>query len=240
MRTAPDHRGGRGRGPARVLAALGALLLLAALVVPGLLDARSSGDGAASSTGVGQGRRVLEAAPSARGHAPRDGGAPGQDRPPEPGRASPAPGAGQPVRLDAPVLDVDAPVVGVDLDGGVLVPPSDPGILGWWRSGAVPGAARGTAVIAGHSVHTGGGALDDLSVLRRGDPLRLVTDHGVVHYRVRSVTVYPKSTLSSRAPRLFSQRVPGRLALVTCEDWNGVTWESNTVVLATPTSGSAG
>jgi hypothetical protein len=30
--------------------------------------------------------------------------------------------------------------------------------------------------------------------------------------------------------------VPGRLVLVTCEDWNGARYLSNVVVIATPTA----
>jgi streptomycin 6-kinase len=37
-----------------------------------------------------------------------------------------------------------------------------------------------------------------------------------------------------RAEELFSQRVPGRLVLVTCEDWDGREYLSNVVVIAAP------
>jgi hypothetical protein len=35
-------------------------------------------------------------------------------------------------------------------------------------------------------------------------------------------------------PQLFSQSGPGRLVLVTCEDWNGEVYLRNRVVVATP------
>ena len=50
----------------------------------------------------------------------------------------------------------------------VLVPPADPQRVGWWGEGAAPGE-RGRALVAGHTVHTGGGALDDLETLEPGD-----------------------------------------------------------------------
>jgi sortase (surface protein transpeptidase) len=135
-----------------------------------------------------------------------------------------------------PALHVDAPVVPVHAPGRTLVPPSDPSRLGWWVDGAEPGARRGSALVAGHTVHTGGGALDDLETLRPGEPLVVRTDHGTIHYVVRHVHVYAKGRIAADARRLFSQRVPGRLVLLTCEDWNGSRYLSNVVVTATPRS----
>jgi LPXTG-site transpeptidase (sortase) family protein len=133
-----------------------------------------------------------------------------------------------------PALHVDAPVVPVHAPGRTLVPPSDPTTLGWWVDGAEPGARRGSALVAGHTVHTGGGALDDLEKLRRGDPVVVRTDRGTIHYVVRQVRVYAKGRIAADARRLFSQRVAGRLVLLTCEDWNGERYLSNVVVTATP------
>ena len=65
----------------------------------------------------------------------------------------------------------------------------------------------------------------------------MATSNGVVDYRVRTMTVYSKASLATYAQRVFSQGVPGRLALVTCEDWNGHTYNSNVVVLADPLPG---
>jgi len=129
---------------------------------------------------------------------------------------------------------VDAPVVGIDAPGGVLLPPDDPQILGWWRSGARPGAATGSALVTGHTVSSGGGAFDDLETLEPGDRVRVRTTRGVIDYQVTGVTIYRKAGLAKDAARVFSQTVPGRLVLVTCEDWNGSTYLSNAVVFAEP------
>lgn len=154
----------------------------------------------------------------------------------EPPRAHWVPGA--PRRVVIPALAVDARVLPIKAPGGTLVPPSDPQQLGWWAAGAEPGAARGSALITGHTVHTGGGALDDLETLRSGDPVTVRTDKGRVRYVVERVHVYSKGSVAKHAERLFSQQVPGRLVLVTCEDWDGTGYLSNVVVVATPRGGT--
>jgi hypothetical protein len=60
------------------------------------------------------------------------------------------------------------------------------------------------------------------------------TARGRIGYAVRSVTIYRKASLARHAARVFSQRVPGRLVLITCEDWNGSVYLSNAVVVAVP------
>lgn len=155
---------------------------------------------------------------------------------PASGTAIPGPTAdparGVPLRLVVRSLRIDVPVVPIDAPGGVLVPPSNPQTVGWWRSGAKPGAAHGSALIAGHTVSDGRGAFDDLDTLRRGDLLSVSTTHGRIGYRVTGVTVYRKASLAEDARRVFSQSVPGRLVLITCEDWNGAVYLSNALVFA--------
>ena len=90
---------------------------------------------------------------------------------------------------------------------GVLTPPDNPRELGWYKYGARPGAVRGSAVITGHTVHTGGGVLDDLDDLRAGDTVRVITAEGTIGYRVSDVRILsksqvrPSSTDRSSAPR---------------------------------------
>ena len=50
---------------------------------------------------------------------------------------------------------------------------------------------------------------------------------------VDSVTTYDKGALAERAAEVFRPDVEGRLALVTCADWNGEIYLSNVVVIAT-------
>lgn len=146
-----------------------------------------------------------------------------------------APVTSSPDRIVVPGLSVDAPVVPISASGGVLVPPSDPLVIGWWSAGARPGAATGTAVLTGHTVSTGGGAFDDLDRMRPGQRLRIDSGSSSTDYVVRSVTVYRKQSLAEHATEIFNQGVRGRVALVTCEDWNGSSYLSNAVVIAVPT-----
>jgi LPXTG-site transpeptidase (sortase) family protein len=152
----------------------------------------------------------------------------------EPPRSARSPKAGRPVRLVVPRLRVNAPVYPIGAPGGVLTPPSDPQTLGWWDGGAVPGAAHGGALITGHTVHTGGGAFDDLESLRAGDDVRVATNRGVIRYAVSGVAIYRKASLARDAAQIFRQSGPGRLVLITCEDWNGSIYLSNAVVFADP------
>jgi LPXTG-site transpeptidase (sortase) family protein len=116
----------------------------------------------------------------------------------------------------------------------VLVPPSDPTLLGWWAAGARPGDRQGAALLTGHTVHTGGGALDHLADLRSGERVRVTVPGGEFGYVVRSVRTFEKGALADRAARVFGRRGPGRLVLVTCADWDGERYLSNVVVVARP------
>ena len=133
-----------------------------------------------------------------------------------------------------PRLGVTARVLSIRARGGTLVPPSNPLLVGWWSDGARPGAAKGSAIITGHTVHTGGGAFDDLDRLTAGDTVSVTTRRGAISYVVTTVTVYRKRALAKAASKVFDQSVPGRLVLVTCEDWDGTSYLSNAVVVAVP------
>src|SRR5262245_1413953 len=124
----------------------------------------------------------------------------------------------------------DAPVIPVDLDGGTLVPPSDPTVLGWW--GQPAGAARGATLLVGHTVSTGGGTLDDLEHTSVGK----VANVSGVNYRVERVTVISKAQLAERAPKLFDQTGNAKLVVVTCEGYDSSTrtYDDNVVVVAKP------
>lgn len=141
---------------------------------------------------------------------------------------------GTPERIVIDRLGVDAPVVPIGTTDDTLIPPGDPMTLGWWRDGARTGDELGSALVTGHTVHTGGGALDDLEQLTPGDVVTVQTSAGRIRYDVRSVRVYSKGTIAQDAEELFSQESEGRLVLITCEDWDGVKYLSNVVVVALP------
>ena len=154
---------------------------------------------------------------------------------PAPPPAEPAawrPGAPRTVAI--PGLGVRAAVQPIHAVDGTLVPPSDPTQLGWWADGARPGDRRGSVLITGHTVSTGGGALDELEDLEPGDAVTVRSSRDTVNYLVRRVAIHDKGVVAEQAERLFSQEVAGRLVLITCEDWDGTTYRSNVVVTAAP------
>lgn len=125
---------------------------------------------------------------------------------------------------------IKASVVPVALDGNALTPPGDPKVLGWW--GRRAGADQGTTLLIGHTVHAGGGALDDLEDIAVGT--RTIVSG--VEYVVKSNRVISKVELAKRASSLFSQSGPNRLVVVTCEDYDVTTghYASNVVLVAEP------
>ncbi|MEN8707702.1 MAG: class F sortase [Nocardioides marinisabuli] len=141
---------------------------------------------------------------------------------------------GDPRRLQVPALGIDAPVVPVGTRRDTLIPPTDPQQVGWWGEGAEPGAPTGRALLAGHTVNTGGGALDDLETLERGAVVVVAGDRGRARFEVVSVRTFGKGRLARQSERLFRQDGPGRLVLLTCEDWDGERYLSNVVVVARP------
>lgn len=216
----------RSRSARRWLGILGVLLIMVGLALAALALKRAQ-----SPSDVG-----VEVRPRA---TPSSSSVGVESEPPattgEPSAPAALPARGVPVSLTVPRLGVAAPVIRIAMTPNTeLTPPDNPGEVGWWGAGARPGAAYGSALIIGHAVHTGGGAFNNLAKLDRGDTVRVRTRRGIIRYGVRSVRIYRKSSLARDAQKLFSQSVPGRLVLVTCEDWNGETWLSNAVVTATP------
>ncbi|WP_328989957.1 class F sortase [Kribbella sp. NBC_01245] len=215
--------------------AVGAVLLL----IGGYQQVRSSSSAA-------DGRQQTAAGPSSvSGRATPPASAGSAHPSPKPTRPAPPPEVrsagrlkpGDPVRVSVPSLGISARVLRIRARDRALIPPSNPRLIGWWSEGARPGAAKGSAIITGHTVHDGGGAFDDLGELTTGDAVTVTTTgQRTLRYVVASVTVYRKKALAKQAARIFSQSGPGRLVLVTCEDWDGSAYLSNAVVIAKPTT----
>lgn len=149
-------------------------------------------------------------------------------------RPPPVPVPGLPERLVIPRLGVDSAVVPITAPGGVLTPPGDAQQVGWWSDGAQPGAAQGSALVTGHTLSRGGAALQDLETLTPGDRITVRTGQGRIVYRVQGVQTFSKGSVADQAQELFSQSAPGRLVVITCEDYNGSIYLSNVVVTAMP------
>jgi LPXTG-site transpeptidase (sortase) family protein len=143
--------------------------------------------------------------------------------------------AAAPSRVRIPALKIDTRVVPVSLGASrTLRPPRSATLVGWWSGGAKPGAPRGTVLIAGHTVHTGGGVLDELPRLREGALIQVRTASGLMTYRTTSVVRYGKGELAKHAEQVFSQRVPSRIAVITCDDWDGREYRANVVAYGEP------
>lgn len=140
-----------------------------------------------------------------------------------------------PYRLAVPALGVGADVLAVATVAGALTPPADPGQLGWWRDGVGVGAEHGSALVTGHTVHGGGGVFDRLGELQVGDLVEATTATGeTLSYRVTAVDHVSTQELAEQSTALFAQAGSHRLVLVTCADWNGSSYDGNTVVIARP------
>lgn len=201
--------------------------LVAATLVGGGVAARAHVAGADSH----QGSAPVAVAPAPETTAPST---PTPTPAPAPPSTQPTQQAVPPVEPRAPkqlsLWKFHAPVVPIDLDGGTLVPPDDPTVLGWW--GQPAGSPMGTTLLVGHTVSTGGGTLDDLEHVKVGE----IANVSGVEYEVTRVMVMSKAQLAKRAERLFDQTGTHKLALVTCEGFNPATrtYSENVVVIARP------
>jgi LPXTG-site transpeptidase (sortase) family protein len=135
--------------------------------------------------------------------------------------------------LYVPSIDLLAPIVNIELDqDAVLSPPADPDIVGWWQRSAEPGAHRGQTVMTGHTVHSGGGVMNKLGDLVKGDVVRVRDEGRVIEYRVTDVATLSRAEVAENAQMLFGQdREKGRLVLVTCTDWVDGVYLSNIIVV---------
>jgi Sortase domain len=120
---------------------------------------------------------------------------------------------------------------------GELGLPRDPGHVGWWQSGALAGDLFGSVVLAGHidSRERGVGFFARLLRIQSGDEVLLAGGGYHQRYRVTSTRDVPKASLATGTDT-FSQRVPGRLVLLTCTGpYDPVThYPDNLVVTAEP------
>jgi LPXTG-site transpeptidase (sortase) family protein len=141
-----------------------------------------------------------------------------------------------PYTLRIPRIGVDAPVISIQSnENRVLDPPRDPSVAGWWSDGALPGESEGSAILVGHTVRNkGGGVFDDMGDLRGGDVIEVEGSDAALKYHVQSVEVLSKDEVARGAEEIFNQSGPGRLVVITCDDWDGTVWRSNIVTIAEP------
>jgi hypothetical protein len=146
-----------------------------------------------------------------------------------------------PYRIEIPRLDAVAPIVDVStLPGGELDVPLNPKVVGWWKYGAKPGAAKGTAILDGHINFAGvDGVLARIGTLDPGDTVYI---YGItagkntrLPFKITGVRTYSKQALPYK--EIFDQKSVGRLAIVTCGgpfDASTGNYRDNIVAFAVP------
>ncbi len=143
----------------------------------------------------------------------------------------------RPERFKINTLGLSLPIrpVGVDGDGSMELP-DDPRELGWYRHGPEPGAAQGSAVLAGHvdSREYGIGPLADLDRLRAGDALTVITAAGSTGFTIDRIRYEPQTRLPVR--ELFDRTGRHRLVIITCGGpyTPGQGYRDNLIVIAMP------
>jgi Sortase domain len=159
-------------------------------------------------------------------------------------QANPSPVADivSPNRIEIPKIHAEAPIVkvGTTPDGELDVP-KDPLKVGWWQYGAKPGAAVGTAILAGHINYAGvTGPMATIGKLNPGDEVDVFGQQNAdakheVKFRVTGVRTYHKTHLPYQ--EIFDQKSVGRIAIVTCGgpfDASTGNYLDNIVVFAVP------
>lgn len=156
--------------------------------------------------------------------------------------AHPVADAVAPNRIVIPRLRTQARIVqvGTTPDRELQIP-LNPRVVGWWRYGAKPGAAAGTAILAGHVNYAGvTGAMASIGRLNPGDEVDVFGTQNAdrrheVRFTVTGVRTYHKTHLPYR--QIFDQKSVGRIAIVTCGgpfDAASGNYRDNIVVFAVP------
>jgi predicted outer membrane protein len=146
-----------------------------------------------------------------------------------------------PTRLAVPGF-VNAPVQPVATGGdGRLQVPKSAADVGWWATGAAPGSAGGTVLLAGHvdSARSARGVFAALSQVPVGAKVAVTGGDGDVHwYKIVARRTYPQNALPAD---LFHGAAKPRLALVTCigsYDRSARRYTHNLVLYGVPVSRS--
>lgn len=225
-----------------------AAMLAAALVLSGCNSAGPGGAGPAGATGAAATDRpaAASAAPPLSPQAPVDGASPPPANVPSPGSiqirpATPPPATRAvpaPTSLTVSGTAIDMPVVPGGVSGrGAMEIPDVFDRAAWYKFGPAPGAAEGTAVIAGHIDTTSDRApFSDLKSLAAGTLIRVGREGAPpLAYRVVRVELMAKDKFDSGS--VFRRTGPHELKLVTCGGrWldERMDYSDNVIVTAVP------
>lgn len=158
--------------------------------------------------------------------------APGQTAAPAPQGAPVAPQplvAGQPTRLDIPAIGLSVTVGRMTVAAGGTVDPPTAGSAYWLSEyGAATPGTDNTVYLAGHTYRQGTAAFNKLLdvphssyTVHPGDRIVVTVPEGEVDYVVDGTALYEKADVQQQAE--LWRRVPGRLVLVTCFQYDGGT-----------------
>jgi hypothetical protein len=212
--TTADESRRRTPVPWRVAFAAAAVLLLpaCALAAPPVPAAPST---AAAGQGTAGGNLSTSAAPPAGIYTPAQPHAVIPVRPATPPAATSAPTV--PTSLTVAGTSISMTVVPVGVSAGAAMEiPEAFDHAGWYRFGPAPGAAAGTAVIAGHIDTTSDQApFSQLKTLAAGTLIRVGRqDAPALDYQVVSVELMAKDSFDGDS--LFRRTGPHELKVVTC------------------------
>ncbi|WP_041651867.1 class F sortase [Pseudarthrobacter phenanthrenivorans] len=234
--------------PGTALLLAGALLLPACAAPPAPQDA-SSGPASsqeASSREALPERPAASATPAAPAPADAANPAPGSPasggaasgipvRPATPAAAAPVPA---PISLTVAGTTIDMPVVpgGVSGEGAMEIPDAFDRAA-WYRYGPAPGAAAGTAVIAGHiDTKSDSAPFSQLKSVASGTLIRVGREGApAVNYRVVRVELMAKDRFDGSS--VFRRSGPHELKVVTCGGkWldERMDYSDNVIVTAVP------
>ncbi len=179
---------------------------------------------------------------AARARGAGDGSVAGDRDPATPVAGESTTAAGPPVRLQIPAIALDARLVALRTGRqGVLVPPADNDLAGWYEGGPLPGEA-GPAVIAGHVDSAAAAAVFyRLAELAPGDEVRVERGGRWFGFRVVAVGRYPKVAFPTRL--VYGATPDAQLRLITCGgtfDRGRGSYRDNVVVSAVADGGSSG
>lgn len=217
------HRAWSGRR-ARWSAWAGLALAIASLVAVAVLVVAALAPGGV--TGVPRAQSVIEPEPGQPAPAPaqpQPAGAPAPHR----AVAPVPPVAGQPLRVRIPAIGFTATVGSMRVPANASIDPPTPGSAYWIANYGTAGpASDNTVYIAGHTYRGGHAVFNDLLdvphsavTVHPGDVVVVTTPEGDYTYAITDIERYDKVAIGD-ASELW-KRVPGRLALITCFQYNG-------------------
>lgn len=153
------------------------------------------------------------------------------------GAAPPAaPLPGQPLRIAIPAVGLDAPVGAMTVAAGGAVDPPTARSAYWLTGYGSPDDSANTVYLAGHTYRRGSAVFNPLldvphsaAAVHPGDTITLTTAAASVEYAITAVDRYDKATVEQQAE--LWRRVPGRLVLVTCFQYDGGTSSQQNLVV---------